>query len=311
VSDPTERLEQTITEQFDLAGCVAAWHVLDLNSGADMGVRADTPVVLASVFKVLVALEFYAQVDAGILDGAETITLTPADHTDGPTGISTFEDPVRISLRDLCRMMLSVSDNTAADRLLEVVGLEQINARARVCGCGATVVESSLREMWDRIGVDLGFSDNAELVRARAGALGPDAQRQGWDVPRMLSSAALDPMRTNRSTPRDMTKLLRAIWKDEAAAPASCASTRTAMAQLAYTRLGRALPDGASYAGKTGTLNGWLRNEIGVIAHSDGSIYAAAFFTRAHHFRKGTARIDNEIARSAAMAIFALRSPVP
>ena len=245
-----ERLEQHITEQFGLAGCDAAWHVLDLNSGNEIGVNADKPVIMASVFKVLIALEFYAQVHAGGLDATEKVTLPPDAHTDGPTGISTFDDPVLISLRDLCRMMMSVSDNTAADTLLKIVGLNHVNARARACGYVATVVESSLKETWDELGVDLGFSSYAELRKARAGALGPDQQQQGWDVHRMRSCAALDPMRTNRSTPRDMTRLLRAIWKNEAAPLASCASTRAAMSQLTSSRLSRALPDDASYAGK-------------------------------------------------------------
>jgi beta-lactamase class A len=36
----------------------------------------------------------------------------------------------------------------------------------------------------------------------------------------------LDPATTNRSTPREMTALLAAIWRDEAAGPAACAAMR-------------------------------------------------------------------------------------
>jgi beta-lactamase class A len=309
VSDATtKRAEETITAEFDRAGCVAAWHIVDLGSSAEIGVQPDAPVVMASVFKVLIALEFYAQAEAGVLDPARIVTLDPDAHTAGPAGISNFEDPVCISLRDLCRMMMTISDNTATDALLQVVGLDRVNTRARSCGCMSTVVESNLRDLFDGIAADIGFSSHAELIEARSGALGPGARRQSWDTARTAACAALDPVRTTRSTPRDMTRLLSAIWKNEAAPPASCAKVRKVMAQQVSTRLGRALPDGASLAAKTGTLTGWIRNEIGVITHADGRAFAAAFFTRAHKFLNGGAAIQVEMAHSAAAAISALRS---
>jgi beta-lactamase class A len=73
--------------------------------------------------------------------------------------------------------------------------------------------------------------------------------------------------------------------------------------------MGRALPDGASLAAKTGTLAGGIRNEIGVITHADGRAFAAAFFTRAHKFLDGRASIELEMARSAA-SMRAMRCPM-
>jgi beta-lactamase class A len=121
---------------------------------------------------------------------------------------------------------MTISDNTATDALLQVVGLDRVNARARSCGCASTVVESNLRDLFDGIAADIGFSNHTELLQARSGALGPEAHRQSWDAARTAACAAPDPARTTRSTPRDMTRLLRAIWKNEAAPPASCARVR-------------------------------------------------------------------------------------
>jgi beta-lactamase class A len=308
VDDRTRDVQTTIAADVERAGCTAAWHVVDLNSGAQIGTQSDAPVVMASVFKVLVALEFYAQVDAGDLDPTRTMMLAPDAHTAGPTGISSFDDPVRISLRDLCRMMMSISDNTATDTLLSVVGLDRVNARARTCGCASTIVESSLKELFDSVAIDIGFASYVELLAAQSGALGPEARSKGADAARIDACAALDPMRTSRSTPRDMTRLLSAIWKDEAALPASCASVRAVMAQQVSTRLGRALPDGATLAAKTGSLFGRIRNEIGVVTHADGRAFATAVFTRAHQPFKRVASIEAEMGRAAASAISALRS---
>jgi beta-lactamase class A len=303
-----ENVQTTIAADFERAGCTAAWHVVDLNSGAQIGMQCDAPVVVASVFKVLVALEFYAQADSGVLDPTQPMTLSPDAHTAGPTGISGFVDPVHISLRDLCRMMMSVSDNTATDTLLSVVGLDRVNARARTCGCASTVVESNLRDLIDGMAVDIGFASYAELLAAQSGALGPEARSKSTDAARIDACTALDPTRTSRSTPRDMTRLLSAIWKDEAASPGSCANVRNVMAQQVSTRLGRALPDGATLAAKTGSLFGRVRNEIGVITHADGRAFAAAVFTRAHKPFERVAGIEAEIGRAAGAAISALRA---
>jgi len=300
--------QATIAEGFDRAGCSAAWHVVDLASGAEIGVQPDAPVVMASVFKVLVALEFHAQVAAGILDPAQIMELEPVAQTAGPTGISTFQDPVRISFRDLCRLMMSVSDNTATDVLLGVVSIDRVNARARTCGCTSTVVESDLKTLFDGMAEEIGFANYAELLAAQSGALGPGARLESTDAATIDACAAFDPTRTIRSSPRDMTRLLGAIWNDKAAPAAACANVRSIMAQQVSTRLGRALPDGATIAAKTGSLSGRVRNEVGVITHADGRAFAVAVFTRAHKPFERVTSIEAEMASAAAAAISTLRS---
>lgn len=296
-----------IARRFQDAGCDAALHVLDLQSGAELSASPDQPVVLASVFKVFIALEFYAQVSAGLIDPAERLELDPKSLTAGPTGLSIFSDPAVLSWRDLCLQMMSVSDNAATDLLLARVGLEQVNARLRACGCSHSVVVHDLRTMFDEMAVDIGFSDYAHLAAARSGDLGKAAMAQSYDAGRVDSAAAFDAARTNRSTPREMTHLLRAIWRDEAAPPEACAAVRAVMAQQVSSRLGRDLPDGAMVAGKTGSLTGRVRNEVGVITHANGRAFAVAVFTRAHRPFERVASIEAAIATNASAAIAALR----
>lgn len=308
---PLDRIlavQDAIEDGFARSGCSAALHVLDLATDAEVGLRPDSPVVLASVAKVFVALEFYAQVSANMLDAAERVDLLPGELTAGPTGLSMFSDPVQISLRDLCLQMMSVSDNAATDILLARVGRDQVNARLQACGCRRSYVESDLRTMFDEMALELGFPDYARLAAARAGALGPEALAQSQDAARIDGAAAFDAARTNRSTPRDMTRLLQAVWMDTAALPESCENLRTVMAQQVSARLGRLLPDGAAIAAKTGSLTGRVRNEVGVITHADGRAFAVAVFTRAHAPFQNVAAIEAEMAHAAATAIAALRS---
>ena len=293
----------SISEGFDRAGCKASLHVVDLQTNEAIGVDPDVPVVLASVFKVLVALEFFAQTESGVLDPARPMLVEPRDHTAGGSGLSDFIDRAEVSLRDLCGLMLTISDNTATDILVDVVGLDRINERALHCGCSSTFIESDLQAVWDGIGRDMGFPDYATYAAAQAGRLGVDAQRHSTDPVRIDACAAYDPSRTNRSTARDMTGLLAAVWNNTGAAPEACARLRSVMSRQFSTRIGRGMPPGTSIAAKTGSLTGRINNEIGVVTHHDGKAYAIAVFTRAHRPFERTTSIEAEMAAGSAAAI--------
>ena len=281
-------------------------HAIGLSSGAEVAVGADEPMVMASVFKAIVALEFYAQVAAKEIDPARPVEITARDALPGPTGISNFLDPARISLRDLVRLMMTISDNAATEIISRTVGLSRVNARARTCGCHATEIVD-LRAVLDSVAMDMGFSAYLELVDAQAGRLGGAAQARSVDQARLDTVAALDPLRTCKTTARDMTTFLAAVWADSGASMEACASLRDVMAQQVTRRLEPALLEGGALAAKSGGLFGRLRNEIGVITDPDGQAFAVAVFTRAYQPFVAAAAINSEIGRAARSAVTALR----
>ena len=297
-----------IERGFMQAGCEGSLHALDLASGATFGLRPDQPSVMASVFKPLVALEFYAQAEAGVLDPAEAVEMGPGGATPGPVGLSIFEDPARVSLRDLARLMLTLSDNAATDILTRRVGLDRINARAQDCGCRATVLESDLQAMLDGVAAEMGFASYAELLDAQSGRQGDAARSRASDPERLDRVGALSPSRASRTTARDMTAFLDAVWNDSGAGPQACRSLRQVMAQQVTRRLEAAVPDGGGLAAKSGGLFGRVRNEIGVIAYPDGHRYAVAVLTRARKPFVGAAAINAQIGEAARLAIAALRA---
>jgi beta-lactamase class A len=297
-----------ITAGFAAAGCDGALHALALSSGAEVAVEADRPVVMASVFKPLVALELYAQVEAGEIEPAAAADLRPGEVTPGPTGLSNLQGPARVSLRDLAYLMLTISDNAATDVLIGATGLDRINARARACGCLSTVIESDLAAMLDATAAEMGFAAYSVLVEAQSGRMGEDARARAIDPERLDALAALDPARSSRTTARDMTRFLATVWADTAASGQSCRTLREVMAQQVTRRLEPAVHDGGGLAAKSGGLFGRVRNEIGVITDPDGERYAVAVFTRAHRPFAGAAAINAEMGRAARTAIQALRA---
>lgn len=296
-----------IATGFTKAGCTGTLHAVALSSGLEIFVDSDTQVLMASTFKPIVALEFYAQVQSGELDPTSTIELAPGRATPGPTGISNFRDPVRMSLRDLAYLALTISDNAATDALIGAASLNRINARAKACGCHATIIESDLAAMLDTMAAELGFSSYATLVEAQSGKFGDQARLRSTDPKLVDAVTALDPQRGSRTTARDMTKFLTAVWADTAADPEACQNLREVMAQQVTRRFEVATPDGGHLAAKSGGLFRRIRNEIGIITDPQGERYAVAVFTRAHQPLVGTAAINIEIGHAADTAIRALQ----
>lgn len=289
---------------FEQAGCEGALCVQSLDGDTEFSLRADDPVVPASVAKVQIALEAEIWFAEGRLDPQERVTLSAADRTPGPTGISLFDDDAVVSLRDMIVLMLTISDNHTTDELLRRVGVDAVNGTATRLGLTGTVLESDLQAMLDSIGEDLGCAGWADSVAWAADASPEELARAGEQL---LASRALDPSRGTRTTPRDMAKLLRLIWTDQAGPPAACERVRAVMAQqLTRHRIASGFRSPVRVAAKSGGLVGVVRNEIGVISYPDGRRYAAAVFTRS---RPGSdeAAINAAIGAATARAVAALR----
>jgi len=258
-------------------------------------VHADQPSVMASVFKLPILVALLRAADAGRIDLAEQVTVAVEGRAFGPTGISVMADPVTMSWRDLARWMIVVSDNAATDVVLEKVGIDAVNAAMAKLGCNSTQVLVDCRGLFATVLEDAGVASLPELP-----AQPTHEQLDSW--------RAMRPLETNCTTPRDMTRLLRLIWQDEAASPESCALVRQILLQQVWPhRLASGFPeDDVLTGGKTGTLPR-IRNEVGVVAYADGRCYAAAVFTTAERTTAKNMAADAVIGRVARLAVDALQ----
>ncbi|WP_291428237.1 serine hydrolase [Deinococcus sp.] len=94
-----------------------------------VALNAARPLAVGSTFKLAILAELQAQVSAGQRAWTDELTLTDAERSlpsgtlqDAPTGS-------RYTLRDLAARMISQSDNTATDLLLNAVGRAGVEAR--------------------------------------------------------------------------------------------------------------------------------------------------------------------------------------
>jgi beta-lactamase class A len=263
---------------------------------AEVGLRADEPVVLASVVKVLVVLEYARQSAAGQLDPTERTRVRAGDRLGG-LGTAGFLDDADISWRDLAFLAMSISDNTAAELLLRRVGLDAVRLLAAELGLAATRVEGGPRHTAESLVGEVGGGDPARFAE-RFPTLTPAQVR---------ALTACDPVEATASTARDVTALLAAIWADGAGPPDACAEVRALMRRQAnWHRMAAAFPDDVAVAAKTGTL-ACIRNEAGVVAFPEGDRYAVAVFTVHDDHGRRRPDLDVAIGEAARLAVSALR----
>lgn len=290
-------LATRIEQRFASLEASVGLHVAELGGARSVSVNAEVPVVLASVVKVVLCVAFARQVAAGALDPRAPIDV-PEELRLGGSGATGCLDPVRMSLRDLARSMMTVSDNAATDVVLEHTGRAAIAGVLDELGLSATRFRGGMRWGHVRVVETLGLPTPRDL----------DGQLQRADPQAVRALGWLDPAHANASTPREIADLLHAIWRDRAGPPAACAFVREVMAGALTTHgLAAAFADtGATVAAKTGTLP-TIANEAGVVSYPDGRRYAIAIFTRTAAVAPARPDVELAIGASARMAVESLR----
>jgi len=118
----------------DTKGVVGA-QVIDLATGERMGVNDTLTFPQGSAIKIPLLIELYHQDDAGALKLSTRVPVRLADRTGGSGLLQNLGDGTsELSLGDLAMFMITVSDNTATNLLIDRVGMEKVNATTRALG---------------------------------------------------------------------------------------------------------------------------------------------------------------------------------
>jgi beta-lactamase class A len=130
--------ERPLPVPSDVARAAAAFDALPGRSallvtenGRDRIARGvDDALGTGSAFKMLVLREFAAAEAAGRLSSAQVVALREAWRAPGPGPSRSWPVGMPVTLGTLAALMISVSDNTATDALMDLIGRERIDAAA-------------------------------------------------------------------------------------------------------------------------------------------------------------------------------------
>ena len=115
-SIPTELQEQIQAIQA-LPGRVSLYFE-NLKNGYRSQYNSTLPTIAASVIKIPVMVEFFYQVSEGKLDIKEFIEIHSFDKKPSCGALTYMHDGLKVTLLDLCTLMIILSDNTATNLLI-------------------------------------------------------------------------------------------------------------------------------------------------------------------------------------------------
>ena len=159
--------QDDISRLFSRVPGRTALYFRDLTDGTTLTWNPDEPLIAASVIKLGLMGALYQRFEAGLSDPDARVTVTAADMTPGSGILSALSPGIRPTLRDLCAMMIAVSDNTATNMLFDHVGgAGAINAFLRSRGLTSL---SFNRKMYDDAAAARGVQNR--ITAAGVGAL--------------------------------------------------------------------------------------------------------------------------------------------
>jgi beta-lactamase class A len=248
--------------------------VKHLETGEEASFNGDALFPTASVFKVPVIVELYRQAEAGRLSLDDKIVLKEAEKVPGSGILKELSEGLEVTIRDLSRLMMILSDNTATDLIVEQVGKDNVNTTMRRLGLDKTTVVADCRDLlFDLVGAN----DLPEEMKTLSQYL------QLAKVGANKGSWSLGTDRNDVTTPLEMNKLLGLLVEGKAAGRASCEAILATMekCQTGEYRVPKYLPaEKIKMNRKTGSLPG-IRNDVGIIAIlATGEKYSISCFTK-------------------------------
>jgi beta-lactamase class A len=275
---PTEGLKQAIAHFAPAAPGHLGVAAIDLESGATLSVEGDSRFPMASAVKVAVAATFLHQVEQGRhrLDEMMMLDETMRARSEGIT--ETLPHPgVALSAANVLELMLTVSDNTAADMLIQAVGGPQaVTDWLKASGIEGQRADRGIA----RLILDDGNKPMAPgLTEAQSLAIFEPVEPWKTDTEIWPPNPAFDNDPRDTSTPLAMAALLAKLHQGKLLSPAHTALLFEIMARCktGKPRVAALLPSSTPWAHKTGTLAG-ISNDVGVLTLPNGHHLVVALF---------------------------------
>lgn len=271
--DPSPGLARARTEIEALetkAGGRLGALAIDSGTGATIGYRADERFPMCSTHKMLSGAAILARIDAGTLALDRRVPFGRADLLEYAPAAKQHVEAGFMTVEELCRAAIRLSDNTAANLLIDLIG-----------GPAG----------WTRY----------------ARSIGDSVSRLDRMEPDLNTAVPGDPRDT--TTPAAMSASLAAVLFGTALTDPSRSRLKSWMLDSDITAsLFRAgLPSGWHVADKSGSGENGSRNDVGILyPPASAPILLSVFLTGSS---LPPAERDAIVARSAAIVAGALRSP--
>src|SRR6266536_495652 len=167
-----KKLESRVEETASRLDGVMGVAILDLTDGRIIWRNADRVFPAASSIKIAILLELYRQ-DQEARAGAkgkarldDIYTFDPKDLVEDSRIMAGLTRGVtRLANRDLAQFMVAVSDNAAANILIDRVGKDNVNAMLRSLGLSKTMLRRKMMDIAAARRGDENVATPQEMIR--------------------------------------------------------------------------------------------------------------------------------------------------
>ncbi len=248
----------------------AGFSIKDLSTDASYEYRADERFPTASVFKVPIMLELFRQAVRGQLVLDERRRAEGDISTHGTGMLKLLDDHPELTLRDYCRLMMSISDNIATDMILRAIGIDAVNGMLREWGLSNTSVAMEIGR-WHYATVGM---TESPINRENDQRIVEKMRGMEYDYDGVSYSQSLD---NNVASPRDMALLLEKLQRGEMAGEQATAAM-LAMLETCTCRdmIASHLRPEIEIAHKHGSSHR-IKAEVGIVYLSTGPMVIAGF----------------------------------
>ena len=244
----------------------------DLATGESHEYAASQRYPTASVCKVTVMAELFRQDDEGILSLDDRKRMEDRYSAHGSGQLKLMQDEPEISLRDYCRMMITISDNMATDVLMETVGIPNFNAFLDRLGCPNTRTSVTMGRYHYRMTYqdDLPTNRANDVLQAEASAAGANDYK---------SVSYSDSPENNVAAPGEMGSLMKRMYEGTLVSSEASFEMLEMMKNARELRMiRRDLPREVVVAQKSGS-SGRIKGNVGIVYLPSGPMVVSAFAT--------------------------------
>jgi Beta-lactamase class A len=145
-----ENLKNIIEKEISQSDENIAFYFNDLN-GNEIKINCKEEFEAASCLKVFILLEVLKQVNENKLTLTDKIVYKKDDYTEGSGILRNLTPGLEFSIEDLLTLTIVLSDNIAANMLIDLVSIDSINKTIRECGLTNSVIHNKFGFYSDKL----------------------------------------------------------------------------------------------------------------------------------------------------------------
>lgn len=125
---------EAIERKLKTAPGSVGFYYRNLTDGEEWSFRGDEKFYAASVIKLYIMAAAFAKIERGELDPDRLLVMKKEYYVPSCGAVAYMHEGLEVTVMDLITLMIIFSDNTTTNMLIDLMGMEEINAEVRALG---------------------------------------------------------------------------------------------------------------------------------------------------------------------------------